>query len=351
MYCFFQTTTKTKRNYFELNSVSLQLYPQELQVLKDLDELRNKIILGNFQIIPQYLEEYIKKLKPVLNKYALFNPQFTYQPIVSGCLLISPQDSLEAFETDYVMLIYTYCCGSLLDGFEQIKNIRQAILDEKNANPNDVDIVLKKIKIAYAYLKHIKNDSLSLLPKLSSRKVFDVEEFSSQFFIRYSTYYNIMANLIYFEKRSETNQDQELMKRQNLCSTMYKLLLSIGNLGSDRLGIYLTYLSVYLKCLGYKCIVDRYLYNIQKEDYREKNFTIMILELLQLCQELKQICLLILNKNLNEDYIDVFKVQAKRWISFSDHQIRVHSGIARNPQPVPPNETIFLNSGYFNCLD
>ena len=51
------------------------------------------------------------------------------------------------------MLIYIYCCGSLMESFDQIKNIRQAIIDEKYPNPNDVDIVLYKIKAAYAYIK------------------------------------------------------------------------------------------------------------------------------------------------------------------------------------------------------
>ncbi|CAD8212020.1 unnamed protein product [Paramecium octaurelia] len=351
MYCFFKTTTTTKRSFFELKSINLALYPIELQVLQDADELRNKIILGDFQVIPQYLQLFLNNLKPILNKQSLFHPSFTYEPIVSNCQLKSPQDGQEAFEIDYVMLIYTYCCGQLFDGLQQIKNIRQSIVENKCPNPKDVDVVLQKMKTSYAFLKHIKNDSQQLLPKLSSKKNFDVEEFSSQFFIRFSTYFIIMANLIHFEKMQQLNQEQELINRQNLCSTMFKLLVSIGNFGQDRLGVYFTYLSIYLKCLGYKSIMDRYLFNIQKEIYREKGFTVMVLELIQLCQELKQICMIILNKDLNEDYMDIFKIQAQRWIAFSDLQVRVHSGIARNPQPVQTNEQILLNSGYFNCLD
>ncbi|CAD8207153.1 unnamed protein product [Paramecium pentaurelia] len=351
MYCFFKTTTTTKRSLFELKSVNLQLYPNELQVLQDADDLRNKIIQGNFQVIPQYLQLFLNNLKPILNKQPLFHPSFTYEPMVSNCQLKSPQDCQEAFETDYVMLIYSYCCGQLFDSLQQIKNIRQAIIENKLPNTNDIDIVLQKMKTSYAFIKHIKNDSQQLLPKLSQKKNFDVEEFSSQFFIRYSIYFIIMTNLIHYEKFQQMNQEQELINRQNLCSTMYKLLISIGNLGTDRLGIYLTYLSIYLKCLGYKSIMDRYLYCIQKEYYKEKSFTVMILELIQLGQELKQICTIIINKQLNEDYLDIFKIQAQRWIAFSDVQIRVHSGIARNPQPILTNEQILLNLGYYNCLD
>lgn len=57
---------------------------------------------------------------------------------------------------------------------------------------------------------------------------------------------------------------------------MFKKLISLGSLGNDKLAVYLYYISFYFKCLGYKSIIDRYLYKIDKDDYREKSNWIFI---------------------------------------------------------------------------
>lgn len=49
---------------------------------------------------------------------------------------------------------------------------------------------------------------------------------------------------------------------------MYKLLANTS--GNDRMSIYFKYLKIYFKGLGFKCIVDKYQYNIDKEIYAEK---------------------------------------------------------------------------------
>lgn len=74
------------------------------------------------------------------------------------------------------------------------------------------------MKPAYFQLNFTQKEALTLLPKLSARKTFDVEEFSSSFFMRFRVYYIVMANTLHFEK------EFELTRRKNLCSTMYKLI-------------------------------------------------------------------------------------------------------------------------------
>lgn len=57
---------------------------------------------------------------------------------------------------------------------------------------------------------------------------------------------------------------------------MLKLLISSGDLCHDKLGVYLYYLSFYFKCLGFKSIIDRYLFKIEKDDFKEKSIWIFI---------------------------------------------------------------------------
>ncbi|CAD8106276.1 unnamed protein product [Paramecium primaurelia] len=349
MYCFFQTSTIQKRSFLELN---LQLYPEEIQALQNGEQMRNQIIQGNFQIIPHYLQFFHQSLKPILNKQSHFHPQFIYNPIVSNQYLRSPENSQEAFEIDYVMLLYTYCNGQLHDSYIQIKNIRQALIEDKLPNPKDVDIILDKMKVAYTLIKNTQTYSNQLLPNLSLQRTSNYPEFSSIFFLRYSTYYVVMANLFYFEKMQDMKNEKVLIIRQNLCSTMLKNLIKFVDLGNDKLGIYLCYISFYFKCLGYKSIIEKYLYYIQKDDYRYKSFTVMTLEIIELSKELKQLCeKILLQQNLNEIDLEVFKIQAARWITFSDCQINAYTGIITNPQQIQTNESILLNSDNFNCLD
>ncbi|CAK73946.1 unnamed protein product (macronuclear) [Paramecium tetraurelia] len=352
MYCFFKTTTTTKRSFLELQPMVSQLQQHEVLAIQYAEHLRNQIMFGNFQLIPTYIQTFFNNLRPILNRQSFFHPQFEYQPIVSNSQLKSPQNSQEAFEVDYLMLLYTFCCESLCHSFEQIKNIRQAIIEDRLPNPNDVAYILEKLKAAYALIKHAQVNSNSLLPNLRNQRPQEFKEFTEKFPFRFNTYIIVMTNLIYFEKLRETNNYQNLIRRQNLCGTMVNMLIQFGNLYDDRLGQYLYYLSFYLKCLGYKCIIDRYEYQIQQNDYAEKSYTVMSQEILEISSEIKNICQIILvTRDLNEDYMDVFKIQAERWIQFSDTQVRVYSGTKRNQQIIYTNDSILLNSGHFNCLD
>ncbi|CAD8182166.1 unnamed protein product [Paramecium octaurelia] len=352
MYCFFRTQTTNKRSFLELSPMVSQLQQHEFQAIQNAEIQRNQITQGNFQVIPTYLQTFINNLRPILSRQSFFHPQFEYQPIVSHSLLRSPQNSQEAFEIDYLMLLYTFCCESLYQSMGKIYNIRNAISDDRLPNPNDVDFVLDKLKAAYALIQYVKMNSNSLLPNLCRGRTQDFQEFNQQFFIRFSTYIIVMTNLFYFEKLKETNNYQNLVKRQNLCGTMVNLLISIGNLYQDRLGMYLYYLSFYFKCLGYKSIIDRYIYQIDQNDFRERSYTVMALSILELSSGLREISQIILvTRDLNEDYMDIFQTQAQRWVEFSDTQIRVYSGITNNQQAIQTNDSILLNSGHFNCLD
>ncbi|CAD8123940.1 unnamed protein product [Paramecium sonneborni] len=97
-------------------------------------------------------------------------------------------------------------------------------------------------------------------------------------FFQFLPFYFVLIQ-VYFQSETyyifQKEASKQLVLRTNkmikFCSTIFKSLILIGDLSQNRLGIYLRYQQVYFKYFGYKYMIDRQIYNIQKEDYFEKS--------------------------------------------------------------------------------
>ncbi|KAM3136647.1 hypothetical protein pb186bvf_011283 [Paramecium bursaria] len=322
----------------------VQLYPQDAENLKNFGNLRAAIEEGNYSLIPQYLAIHTQ-LRITVKTILGAHPLFSFKAIVSQTDIGTNHLSIDqALEADYLMMVYTYCIHQLNSSIPLIAKIRQAQIDDQKMPQAQCLEIFKNFKAGILLLRETRQNA-HLLANLASNTKTGFPELTPPFFNNFITYYSIQANLVYLELQTDMD------KRQGVYHYLVKAIQTLDPYGNQRLIDYKIVALIYFRAQGFRQVSERINLQIEKENYRNKSFSILVQELLLLCQEMCDLVNIVQGLALDEDFLEAAKIILSKNIPFAQKQFQLYQKVVRNPIGLPNSNTILFEYDPVNVFD